>query len=223
MLKKELAELLKNMKDDDSIDETISKSDLGKALVNSGLTMDNFKTKLNEPDFKSFMDSEKDKHSKKAFETFKTNGNLDKLVNEEYEKRHPEDKKENSAELEAREAKAEVIKLRQDLLKEKLTTKAFNLATEKGLEPNLNKYISIGEDEETTKNNVIEFCNDIAIHDEAIKTKLLKGNSYIPPAGGASGGINPYAKETFSLTKQAELEKNDPEKAKTLRDLVNKI
>ena len=47
------------MKDEDNIDETVSKSDLGKALSTSGLTLEAFKKKLTDSDFKAYMDSEK--------------------------------------------------------------------------------------------------------------------------------------------------------------------
>jgi hypothetical protein len=83
MKKSELIELLKNNKDDEDIDEVLKNAEPVKALVNSGLTLDAFKTKLeSDADFKSFMDSEKDKHSAKFLETWKTN-NLQKEIDAE--------------------------------------------------------------------------------------------------------------------------------------------
>ncbi len=39
---------------------------------------------------------------------------------------------------------------------------------------------------------------------------------YNPQGGGAGGTVNPFAKETYNLTKQGELLKNNPEQAKVM-------
>jgi len=57
MKKSELTKLIESLGDDAEVDETVSKSDLGKALASSGLTLDAFKEKVEkDADFKSFMD-----------------------------------------------------------------------------------------------------------------------------------------------------------------------
>ena len=43
-----------------------------------------------------------------------------------------------------------------------------------------------------------------------------KGGAYTPKSGSGSSDVNPWAKETFNLTKQGEIYKNDPAKAKVL-------
>ena len=134
MKKSELTKLIETLKDDDDIDETISKSDLGKALVNSGLTLDAFKNKVeNDKDFKAYMDSEKDKHSKKAFETWKTN-NLQKLIDDEYYKKHPEDKPKDpllvKALEDAKKANERADQLEKENLRKDLTSKALKTMTE---------------------------------------------------------------------------------------------
>lgn len=43
---------------------------------------------------------------------------------------------------------------------------------------------------------------------------------YDPVNGGAGGAVNPFAKETFNLTKQGELLKSNPEQAKALAAAV---
>lgn len=43
-----------------------------------------------------------------------------------------------------------------------------------------------------------------------------KGGAYTPKGGSGSSDVNPWAKETFNLTKQGEIYKNDPAKAKVL-------
>ena len=43
-----------------------------------------------------------------------------------------------------------------------------------------------------------------------------KGGAYTPKGGSGSSDVNPWEKETFNLTKQGEIYKNDPAKAKVL-------
>ena len=82
MNKKELLNLIESIDDEGSIDEVLSESDFAKSLLQSGLTLNAFKEKLKEPDFKSYLDSIKDKHFDKALETWKTN-NLQTIINNE--------------------------------------------------------------------------------------------------------------------------------------------
>lgn len=211
MLKKELAELLKSAKDDDNIDEMLGKAEPIKALINSGLTLDNFKSKLEaDPNFKSFMDSEKDKHSKKAFETWKTN-HLQELVLEEYKKQHPE---ADPKDTELANMKAEIEQMKKEKLKETLTTKALKLATEKKLPIDLIDFV-IGSDEETTKQNLDTLVAIFSKHDETLKAQILKDNTYIPPTGGGADTTqNPWSKEHYNLTMQGKLLRENPELAK---------
>jgi len=183
MLKKELTELLKSAKDDDNIDEILGKAEPVKALVNSGLTLDAFKSKLeSDPNFKSFADSEKDKHLQKGLETFKKN-NLQSLVDTEYKKQHPDaDPKDTKiAELEAK-----YEQMQKDAARKDLTNKALQAMTEKKLPTDLVNFI-VGEDEKTTKANLETLTGVLSKHDEALKTEILKG-SYKP---GGQGGAEP--------------------------------
>ena len=43
-----------------------------------------------------------------------------------------------------------------------------------------------------------------------------KGGAYTPKGGSGSSDVNPWAKDTFNLTKQGEIYKKDPAKAKVL-------
>jgi hypothetical protein len=211
MLKKELAELLKSAKDDDNIDEAISKSELGKALTNSGLTLDAFKNKVStDAAFKSFMDSEKDKHLQKGIETYKTN-NLQKLVDEEYKKQHPEaDPKDTKlAEMERK-----IQQMEKDTLKKDLTNKALKFATEKKLPVELIDFI-VGNDEAATTANLEKLAQIFTTHDESIKKEILKDNTYVPPAGGGAHLTeNPWSKDHYNLTMQGKILRENPELAK---------
>ena len=183
MLKKELAELLKNMKDEDNIDETLKKAEPVMALVNGGLTLEAFKKKLTDSDFKAYMDSEKDKHHTKALDTWKTN-NLQKLVDEEYSKKHPEETKDLAA-----IKLAEVMKKLEDSEKankvEKVRNTITKSLTDKKLPIGLADFI-VNEDEAKANAALTAFENIFKDHDTGLKENFIKGNIYIP--GGGEGG-----------------------------------
>ena len=82
MNKKELLKVIESIDDEGSVDEVLSGSDFAKSLLQSGLTLNAFKEKLKEPEFKSYLDSVKDKHFDKALETWKSN-NLQTIINDE--------------------------------------------------------------------------------------------------------------------------------------------
>ena len=82
MNKTELLKLIENIGDEDSVDETLSQSDFAKSLTSGSLTLNAFKDKLTDPEFKSFLDSTKDTHFNTALETWKAN-NLQKIIDAE--------------------------------------------------------------------------------------------------------------------------------------------
>lgn len=84
MLKKDILEKIKDLKDEDDINNLLKGTDIESAFkVEVQPTLDVFKAKLNsDKDFKSFMDSEKDTHANKSLETWKIN-NLQTLINDE--------------------------------------------------------------------------------------------------------------------------------------------
>ncbi|MGE5627821.1 MAG: DUF4355 domain-containing protein [Solirubrobacterales bacterium] len=186
MLKKELLKLIEALKDDDNIDETLSKSEVVKALANSGLTIDAFKDKIaHDKDFMAFLDSEKDKHSNKALETWKTN-NLQKLIDEAVSKANPQETPEQKR---IRELEEKIAKADKDRLREQLTNGALKFATEKKLPVELIDFV-VGADEDSTNVNLTKLAEVFSKHDENIKTALLKEKGYTPPDGGGGGGDN---------------------------------
>lgn len=79
----------------------------------------------------------------------------------------------------------------------------------------------MGEDE-TAINEKVKAFKDL--FEKAVKTevdKRFKENGYTPqPSSTLNGGVNPYTKEQFNLTKQMELETTNPELAKQLKALA---
>ncbi|MBV4422928.1 DUF4355 domain-containing protein [Clostridium tyrobutyricum] len=181
MKKSELTKLIESLGDDSEVDETISKSDLGKVLASSGLTLDNFKSKVeSDPNFKSYLDSEKDKHATKSLETWKTN-NLQKMVDEEYKKQHPE---ADPKDTEIAKLKKQFEDMQKESLKKDLTNNALKVMTEKKLPADLVNFI-VGQDEDSTNKNLETLEKIFNQHDEAIKTEILKKDTYKP---GGQGG-----------------------------------
>lgn len=185
MLKKELLKLIETLKDEDNVDETISKSELGKALLSSGLTLDAFKAKLNEPDFKAYMDSEKDTHFNKALETWKKN-NLQKLVDDEYYKKHPGEKKDPVA-IELAELKKKYEESERARKLETSKAAITKQLTDKKLPTELADFI-VNEDETVTNTNLSSLEKIFKNHDAALKADFIKGNIYVPGSHVDDGG-----------------------------------
>lgn len=187
MKKSELLKLIENVEDEGSVDEVLSQSDFAKSLVSSGLTLDAFKEKIaNDKDFKSFMDSEKDKHSTKALETWKSN-NLDTLINDAVlkatgKKKTPEELKYEQLEKQLNEEKAIRIKAEN-------TNKLNGLLSEAGLDPKkAAEFFNIDNMENIEK----AIGNFKAYMDEGIKAGVkeqIAAGNYTPPGENGAGEL----------------------------------
>lgn len=197
MKKSELTKLLETLKDDDNIDETVSKSDLGKILASSGLTLDAFKSKVeSDPNFKHFMDDEKDKYHQTSLENWKAN-NLQKLVDEEYYKKHPDDKPKNpllaKALEDAKKANERAEKLEKEKIHESLINKATKTLTEKGYSADFANHVVRGiTDEKGLDDTLQEFVKILDKQHENDINLGLKG-TYKP---GGQGGTEPTIEAT---------------------------
>ncbi|WP_129599526.1 DUF4355 domain-containing protein [Anaerophilus nitritogenes] len=164
---KDVKEFLDENKEDEDV----------KKFVGGLINLDLIKSVANEDkDVRSWLDSEKDKHSSKSLDTWKSN-NLEKLLDEEIKKRFP-DKDPKDTELE--KMKAEIEKIKAESVRKELTNKAIKIATEKKLPVSLVDFL-IANDEETTLKN-------LGVLEETLKTTVqgaveekIKGNDYKPP------------------------------------------
>ncbi len=158
-----------------------------KGFVN-GFTsnVDVFKSKIDtDPAFKSFMDSEKDKHLSKGLETYKTN-NLGKLVDEEVKKRFPE---ADPRDTEIAKLKQQFEQMQKDATHKDLTNSALKIAQERKLPTSLIDFM-IGSDQDTTYANLDKLTKIFEEHDEAIKLEFAKGNSYTPPSNKGNENLS---------------------------------
>jgi hypothetical protein len=164
-------------------------------------------------DGKNWLNSEKDKHYNKAFETWKTN-NYQKEIDAEIKKRFPE---ADPKDLKVKELELMLQNMQKDTLKKELTNKALKVATEKKLPIEIIEFM-LGETEELTLANLTNFEKVFNTHVQTLVEERIKGNSYVPPKGGKGEfkGNNPWSTASRNLTEQGRLLKEDPELAKSL-------
>lgn len=152
-----------------------------KGFLNGFTNLDVFKEKVNnDPNFKSFMDSEKDKHSSKSLETWKTN-NLKKLIDDAVTKANPQETPEQK---QIRELTERINKSEKENVHETLRNKALKIATDKKLPSELVDYF-IGADEESTIKNLESLENVLNTKVNALAEERLKGG-YKPPKGNTN-------------------------------------
>lgn len=186
MKKSELLKLLGQLDDNASVDEVLSQTDFAKSVLKGGLTLDAFKEKLTEDKtFKSFMDSEKDKHYQKALETWKAN-NLQPIIDDAVlkatgKKKTPLELKVEELERKNAEAEARANELARQ-------GKINALLSEKGLNQELTKYLKFEGDDEaiaTSMDNFKAFLEDMV--NEGVKSEIDKG-VYVPPGSSGTDG-----------------------------------
>lgn len=186
MKKTDLLKLIEGIEDEGSVDEVLSQSDFAKSLLASGLTLDAFKGKENEPEFKSYLDSIKDTHFNKALETWKSN-NLQTIINDEVlkatgKKKTPEELKYEQLEKQLNEEKAIRIKAEN-------TNKLNGLLSEAGLDPKkAAEFFNIDNMENIEK----AIGNFKAYMDEGIKAGVkeqISAGNYPPPGENGAGEL----------------------------------
>ncbi|WP_346935316.1 DUF4355 domain-containing protein [Clostridium sp.] len=184
MKKTDLLKLLEKVKDEEDINELFKGTDV-ETTFKVEPTLDVFKTKLVEKEFKSFMDSEKDTHANKALETWKTN-NLQTIINDEVlkatgKKKTPEQIKieeleKKMLENEARAQKAEKIAKYKDVL------------AEKKIPMEMIEYF-LTDNEETTNTRIDNFSTYVnEMVNTNVKEKIASG-SYTPPGDNGAGDM----------------------------------
>ena len=180
MLKKDLLKLIEKATDDQDIDDLVKDSDLAKSLQASGLTLDAFKEKLKEKEFKAFIDSENDKYYSKALDTWKKNNlekELDPFIKEKYPDLITDPTQKKLLELEKQLADERAANARKDLLAE-----AIKYAADKKLPASIVEKC-LGEDFDKTKEVIDLIAEDWSKGLETMVTEKMKSNSYVPGKG----------------------------------------
>lgn len=175
----------------------------------AGLTKDNVGEFIEKNEI---LKSHRDSFTTKSIETWKAN-NLQKLIDEGVVKANPEETPEQKQIRELKEAfnNSEAARKRE-------TTRniVIKTLTEKNLPVELADYL-IGENEETTNANITAFEAAILADRKVISEGILKTNGRAPGSGKPNPNpSNPWKKESYNLTEQMKIMKNNPDLAKTL-------
>ncbi|MFK4305282.1 hypothetical protein ABH892_005467 [Paenibacillus sp. RC254] len=127
---------------------------------------------------KSWFDSTVDKRSAKSLETWKAN-RLESVVDAEIKKRFPA---KDEKEIEVEKLRAEVEHMKLEKQRERLTSQAIKIASEKKLPLPLVDFF-IGADEEATTANLAMLEQSLQSAIQQQVEQRLKGDGYTPPVG----------------------------------------
>ena len=177
MKKKDLLELLVDVEEDGIVDEILQGTDLYK----SRLSLDSFKDLVaTDKEFKSFLDSEKDKHADKVLKTFKAN-NLEKLIEAEVLKRTG--KTETPEQKAIRELQEQLANMGKEKEKAERIAKYKDVLVKKKIPSQLSDFI-LGEDDDVTDANINIFEDAMKTYVENKVKERLKDSKYTPPKSG---------------------------------------
>lgn len=184
MKKSELMALLNNVTDEDSIDEILQGTDLVKEFIKNGLTLDAFKGKLKEKEFKDFINGEGGKDFEKRLKEWKKNNlekELEPFIQEKYPDLITDPTQKKILELEKKLADEQKANARKDLI-----TEAIKYANEKKIPSNLVENF-LGEDLEKTKENLDGFIETINPWISNQVDERLGASSWVPGGNGSAG------------------------------------
>ncbi|MGU8581074.1 DUF4355 domain-containing protein [Clostridium perfringens] len=184
MKKSELIKLLANVNDEDSIDEILQGTDLVKEFIKNGLTLEAFKGKLKEKEFKDFINGEGGKDFEKRLKEWKKNNlekELEPFIQEKYPDLITDPTQKKILELEKKLADEQKANARKDLI-----TEAIKYANEKKIPSNLVENF-LGEDLEKTKENLDGFIETINPWISNQVDKRLGASSWVPGGTGSAG------------------------------------
>lgn len=178
------------------------------------ITPEGVKAFLETADGKKLIQPMLDAHFSKSLETWKEK-TMPGVLEEEILKRFPNESPEQKK---LRALEDELNKEKSARVRSELMAKATTTATQKGLPVEVVKYL-LGDDETLTMANIDEFFGVW----QASTTKLVEdkfkesGRSPVPPKAPEKNKINPWKKETFNLTEQGRITKENPELARQLQ------
>lgn len=184
MKKSELIKLFENIADDADIDEALADTELVKGFINKGLTLDAFKSKLKEKDFKAFLEMEGGKDFEKRLKEWKKNNlekELEPFIQEKYPDLVTDPTQKKILELEKKLADEQKANARKDLI-----TEAIKYANEKKIPSNLVENF-LGEDLEKTKANLDSFIETINPWVSEQVDERLGASSWVPGGTGSAG------------------------------------
>ncbi len=207
MKKSEFINLFADLADDADIDETLASTELVKGFINKGLTLDAFKSKLKEKDFKAFLEGEGGKDFEKRLKEWKKNNlekELEPFIQEKYPDLITDPTQKKILELEKELEKEREANARKDLL-----TNAIKYASEKGLTADMSNIIEklLGEDLEATKAEIDSFIETINPWVSEQVDERLGASSWIPGGNGGNATSNLGSEAAKRRNEKSELTK----------------
>lgn len=204
MIKSEFINLFADLADDADIDETLASTELVKGFINKGLTLEAFKSKLKEKDFKAFLEGEGGKDFEKRLKEWKK-ANLEKelepFIQEKYPDLVTDPTQKKILELEKKLADEQKANARKDLI-----TEAIKYANEKKIPSNLVENF-LGEDLEKTKVNLDSFVESINPWVQEQVDERLGASSWVPGGNGGNATSNLGSEAAKRRNEKSELNK----------------
>ncbi len=176
-------------------------------------TPEGVKGYLDTEEGKKILQPRLDAYFTKGLETWKEK-TLPNLIEEEIKKKFPGETEEQKR---LRKLEEELAQERQARVKSELVNKATTLATQKGLPVELVSYF-VGQDEDTTVSNLTAVESIFQTHIQKAVEEKFKESGRTPPntGGGGSGQTNPWKKDSFNLTEQGRIIRDNPELARQM-------
>lgn len=185
MKKSDLLKLVEKLNDEEEVNELLVGTDIQESFKNGVLTLDNFKDKLKEKEFKSYIDSLNDTYHSKAVKTMKEKGTWETEFGDVLKSKYP-DLVKDPIQIELMTEKKAREDLEAKLAKKDLLEQALKYANEKQLPVDfVEKFL--GEDLDTTKSNLDGFSEGWSKALEGAIESKLKSNSYIPGGNDPNG------------------------------------
>lgn len=145
---------------------------------------------LSKEDVEGFLEKEEgkrvlqpklDQYFTKGLDTWKTN-NLQALIDEKMKEMNPA---KSPQDIELEKIRKQLADMEREKQRESLKNKALTVVTEKGL-PTTAIDFFLGEDEETTLQNLEKYENELKNFGQQMVEKSMKKNEYTPPGTDGS-------------------------------------
>ncbi|GKX65830.1 DUF4355 domain-containing protein [Inconstantimicrobium mannanitabidum] len=215
MLKKELLEKIKDLKDEDEVKEIEGLAKSSELDVNK-LTLEDFKQILeNNKEIKGYNQSQIDSAVSKGVESFKTK-KMPTYIEEAIKAKSNEGKTPEQLKLE--ELQNQLDSMQKEKTRAEMQNKFTKVLGEKGLSTDLIDFV-LGNDDDSTNANIEKIGSIItSLTDNKVKDKL-SNSSYVPPK--SENNTNTITKEQFNkmgYKEKLNLYKTDQE---TYNNLIN--
>ena len=203
MKKSELLKLIEKLGEEDVVNDLLLGTDVEEGIKSSALTLENFKTKASDKDFKGYIDSLNDKHVNSVLKTMKENGSWETQFKDVLETKYPdlfkiEDPVVKQLREEMDQIKKENAEKDKQLARENSIKEARAYAEEKKYPTELLDFF-VGEDTDTSKSNLDKMNNVISsIVQKALQTDM-KNNEFTPGGKGGSDPVDPMTAQVNSI------------------------